>query len=116
MANEVPQARTWFGILGWIVAVGCLLGNLLVLGYIAWSRTLSGAAYAQADFGLFMLLLRIGVPIALLSIGVIVLGCALRPPPIDLSTRGIRDPLVILLGVNLGVVVLSWIYLLFLMP
>lgn len=116
MANEVPQTRKWFGILGWTVAVGCLLGNFLVLGYIAWTRTLSGAAYAQADLGLFMLLLGIGAPIALLSFAVIVLGCMLRPPSIELSARGIRNPLVILLATNLGLVGLSWIYLFFLMP
>jgi hypothetical protein len=116
MANEAPQARRWFAIFGWIVAVGCLLGNLLVLGYVAWTRTLSGAAYAQADLGLFMLLLSIGTPVAVLSIGVIVLGCMLRPPAFDLITRGIRHPLVALPAMNLGFVGLFWIYLLFLMP
>jgi hypothetical protein len=116
MVNEVPQTRRWFGILGWIVAVGCLLGNAVVLSYIAWTRTLSGAAYAQADLGLFMLLVSVGAPIVLLCIAVIALGRMLRPPAITLSTRGIRHPLAILLAVNLGLVGLSWIYLLFLMP
>ena len=110
------RRRRWFVILGWIVAVGCLLGNLLIFGYIAKTRTLSGAAYAQADLGLLMLLLEFGAPIVLFCIAVIVLGCMLRPPTITLSARGIKNPLVIFLATNLGLVGLAWIYFLFLMP
>lgn len=116
MASEIPPTRTWFSVLGWIVVIGSIIGNLVILVYIGWAHTLTGAAYAQADLGLFMLLIGIGVPILLLSVGVFVLGCALRPPSINLSARGLRHPLVILLAANIGLVGVSWVYLLFLMP
>lgn len=116
MASEIPPARTWFVVLGWIVVIGSLIGNVVLLVYIGWTRTLTGAAYAQADLGLFMLLIGIGVPIILLSVGVFVLGCVLRPPSIDLTTCGLRQPFVILLAANVGLVGASWLYLLFLMP
>lgn len=116
MRDKIQFPRIWFTVLSWVIAIGSLLGNLVILIYIGWTRLLTGAAYAQADLGLFMLLVPIGTPIALLSIGVFVLGCVLCPPSIELSASGIRRPLVVLLAINLGLLGAWWIYLLFLMP
>jgi hypothetical protein len=49
------------------------LGNLIILLYIGQVRSLVGAAYAQADLGLFFLLLEVG-PIALACLGLLVIG------------------------------------------
>jgi len=110
--DQLPSG--WFVPLGWILAVLSVIGNLVILSYVLWIRSLSGAAYAQADLGLFMLLAFLGTPIVLASIGILILGWLLSHPKFRFSAGGLRNPLVLVLLGNVGFVGIFWIYLFFL--
>jgi hypothetical protein len=105
--------RGWFGVIAWPVAALSGIGNASILGYILWARSLSGAAYAQADLGLFMILVAVGAPILVSSIVILLLGTLLRPPAIRLFPPEGPELLVLMLLANIGLVAVFWIYLLF---
>ena len=97
--------------LAWLFGVLSALGNLVLLVSTVWTLTLQGHSYAQADLGLFMMLISIGSPILLACGSMLVLGVLLRPRPIHVSIRG-GSPLAYLLMGNVSLVLFFWLYFL----
>lgn len=97
--------------LAWLFGALSALGNLVLLVSTVWTLTLQGHSYAQADLGLFMMLIMIGTPIMLACGSMLVLGVLLHPRPIRVSLRG-GSPLSYFLMGNVSLVVLCWLYFL----
>jgi hypothetical protein len=112
--SSIPRATNVFTLLAWLLGVASALANCVMVGYAAWTLTLTGGGYAQADLGLFMMLTTLGTPILVACGSLLVLGVLLRAPSMRISFRH-GTPLAYLLIGNLGLVAALWLYL-FLMP
>ena len=112
-----PLPAGWFTLLGWTLTILSTAGNLLMLLYVSWIRSLSGAAYAQADAGLFFLLVVVGGPIVIGCLGLLILGWLLRYwscPWTCPSNTGFTNLLRYSLTGNPVLVGFLWMYLFFL--
>jgi len=54
-------------VLAWLIVVVCSVINVMLLGSAIELPTLSGAGAAQADFGLFLVVRAVGIPVAIVS-------------------------------------------------
>lgn len=72
MKANLAKIFAWF-----LIGAGFLL-NLLLLREAVELPTLSGAGAAQADLGLYLVVNAIGVPIAVLSLVILVTGFLVR--------------------------------------
>jgi hypothetical protein len=97
---STPQARNVYIPIAWFFGVLSALGNLVLLVSAISTLTLQGHSYAQADLGLFMMLIMIGVPILVSCGSMLLIGVLLRPRPIQVSIRS-YSPLEYLLAGNL---------------
>jgi len=55
-------------ILVWLLVGACAVINIMLLGSAVELPTLSGAGAAQEDFGLFLVLKAIGIPVVIVSV------------------------------------------------
>ena len=54
-------------ILAWFIVVVCSVVNVVLLGSAIELPTLSGAGAAQADLGLYVVVMAVGVPVTIVS-------------------------------------------------
>lgn len=105
MVQSIDQASSkqrpsFLVLVGGLLVAGSTLGNIWLVYQVILFQLNDGIAKAQADFELFMLTMIIGLPVAVLSL-ILLLVRALTNIKTASFVRGVRNPYVVVCIANL---------------
>lgn len=97
----VPSSSKPVVILGWALIIASTMGNCWLAYQVAEFRFGGGASAAQADFELFLLIIMIGGPIAVVALFLLVAITLVNLRNQRFLAAMVRKPVVLLCGINL---------------
>jgi hypothetical protein len=99
--NHVPIRQNAGTVIMWLLIALSVIGNLWLVYMLVQMNTAHGSGAAQADFELFMLTLTLGLPIALFSFLMLVVGGLINIKAVKLDVSVLKRPFVVFCLLNI---------------